>query len=250
MHPEIEKLIQLAIADGQVSEKERAVIMKKATTLGEDIDEVELILDGELALANKLQNSLNQNTIPAQSNKEGNVKKCPSCGAPVQSFSLKCDECGHEFRNTESSQSIKEFYKQLKAAKIDERSTVISNFPIPNNKEDLIEFITLSIGNSRGLDDEERNVYIKNAFTATYKPELHYRESEINAWQSKSEAAIMKAKLLFSSDEDILGKIRMYETQFFGNKNYKQKQRSKKFKYLIIFFVVYVVFMIILLLSM
>ena len=61
MHPEIEKLIQLAIADGEITEKERAVIMRKAEKLGEDIDEVEMILDGELALFKKAIESENNN---------------------------------------------------------------------------------------------------------------------------------------------------------------------------------------------
>ena len=45
MHPEIEKLIELALADGQVTERERNVILKKAKSLGVDEDEVEMILD-------------------------------------------------------------------------------------------------------------------------------------------------------------------------------------------------------------
>ena len=48
MHPEIEKLIDLALADGQLTDKERNVILKKATELGVDTDEVEMVLDGKL----------------------------------------------------------------------------------------------------------------------------------------------------------------------------------------------------------
>ena len=47
MHPEIEKLIDLALADGQIKEKERNVILKKAAELGVDADEVEMTLDGK-----------------------------------------------------------------------------------------------------------------------------------------------------------------------------------------------------------
>jgi hypothetical protein len=50
MNAEIEKLIKLAIADGTITEKEKEIIFRKAEKLGEDIDEVELILNGELAL--------------------------------------------------------------------------------------------------------------------------------------------------------------------------------------------------------
>ena len=47
-NPEIKKLIDLAIADGQVTEKERNVILKKATEFGIDTDEVEMVLEGKL----------------------------------------------------------------------------------------------------------------------------------------------------------------------------------------------------------
>ena len=39
MHPEIDNLIYMALADGEVTEKERAIILRKAEALGEDKDE-------------------------------------------------------------------------------------------------------------------------------------------------------------------------------------------------------------------
>ena len=38
MHPEIKKLIEMALSDGQVSEKERKIILHKAEKLGLDVD--------------------------------------------------------------------------------------------------------------------------------------------------------------------------------------------------------------------
>lgn len=49
MHPEIEKLIEMAIADGIVTNKEREIILRKAEKLGLDIDEVEMYLEGKLS---------------------------------------------------------------------------------------------------------------------------------------------------------------------------------------------------------
>lgn len=109
MNLEIEKLIDLALADGIVTEQERAIILRKAEKLGEDIDEVEMILDGKIALMNKEKNQLSTQ----KSNKEGDLKKCPSCGAPVESFNTKCSECGHEFKNIETSNSVKLFFLKM-----------------------------------------------------------------------------------------------------------------------------------------
>ena len=49
MHPDIEKLITLALSDGTVTEKEREIILRKAEKLNIDIDEVEMYLEGKIA---------------------------------------------------------------------------------------------------------------------------------------------------------------------------------------------------------
>lgn len=56
MNPEIEKLIKMALADGQVTDKEREIIFRKAEKLGLDVDEVEMHLEGSLDY-NKPHNS-------------------------------------------------------------------------------------------------------------------------------------------------------------------------------------------------
>lgn len=45
---DIEKLIDAVVADGVITEKERKVILKKATAAGYDADEVEILLDARL----------------------------------------------------------------------------------------------------------------------------------------------------------------------------------------------------------
>lgn len=47
MNPEIEKLIEMALADGRVTDKEREIILRKAEKLGLDVDEVEMYLEGK-----------------------------------------------------------------------------------------------------------------------------------------------------------------------------------------------------------
>jgi len=55
MHPEIEKLVDFALADGIITEKEKNVILKKATELGVDADEIEVVIDGRLHPLNNLR---------------------------------------------------------------------------------------------------------------------------------------------------------------------------------------------------
>ena len=113
MHPEIEKLIKFAIADGLITEKERAVILKKAESLGEDKDEVELILNGELALAKK-QQEIKAESKEKSSYKVGEIKKCPSCGSQVSALQLKCADCDYEFSSeTDSNKQIRDYIQEL-----------------------------------------------------------------------------------------------------------------------------------------
>lgn len=45
MHPDIEKLINIAKESGELTDKQKEIILRKAEKLGEDPDEAELILD-------------------------------------------------------------------------------------------------------------------------------------------------------------------------------------------------------------
>ena len=80
MNAEIEKLIDLALADGQITEKERNVILKKAAELGVDADEVEMTLDGKL---HQLEASK-----PKDKEKVGSINTCPACGATEKAMEL------------------------------------------------------------------------------------------------------------------------------------------------------------------
>ena len=64
MHPDIEKLISIAKENGDLTEKQREIILRKAEKLGEDVDEVELRLDllGS-SLNPKLQLILSQDVL-------------------------------------------------------------------------------------------------------------------------------------------------------------------------------------------
>jgi hypothetical protein len=49
MHPDIEKLIELALSDGLMTDKEREIILRKAEKLGLDCDEVEMFMEGKIS---------------------------------------------------------------------------------------------------------------------------------------------------------------------------------------------------------
>jgi hypothetical protein len=222
MNPEIEYLINMALADGEVTEKERGIIKRKAESLGLDIDEVEMILDGKIALSQKENHSTQLSKTT--SNKEGEMKKCPSCGAPVQSFNSKCPDCGHEFRNIEAVSSIKSLHAELQKGEVEERNkerswaekldgelavaksianrqkSIIASFPVPNTKEDLLEFLSVASG------EASKKI---GFFIASAHPDVVLK----NAWRSKCEQIIYKSRLTFKDDKKSLEEIEMYAKQ-------------------------------------
>lgn len=228
MNPEIEKLIKIAIADGEITDKERSIILRKAESLGLDKDEIEMILEGELTILQKQSQKTTQN--PTKSNKEGDLKKCPSCGAPVQSFSTKCSDCGHEFRNIKASHSILNLFELITQAEAEERgaarnqsgvmwnlmgvfqletqvanriATVIASFPIPNTKEDILEFLSQAISKSE----------TKSFFQIPQTDVRNNHNKVASAWKNKCQEIVMKARFSMKDDKRTLGEIEQYAKQ-------------------------------------
>ena len=116
MHPEIEKLIELALADGQITEKERNVIFKKAIALGIDEDEIEMIVEAKI---HKFHSSKKENS----SEKIENIKKCPSCGNVISGLSKTC-LCGYVINSGEikNSKSLEEAIETLENLIVEIRS--------------------------------------------------------------------------------------------------------------------------------
>ena len=105
--PQLEKLVDMALEDGVITEKEKDILVKRAKSLGIDLDEFEMYLDSRLASLSNTQNTT------SNQNKFGNLLKCPSCGASVPSLSMTCKDCGFAFRNISANSSVKELSNKL-----------------------------------------------------------------------------------------------------------------------------------------
>jgi hypothetical protein len=218
----IENLINLALADGELTEKEKQVLFKNAEAEGIDLDEFEMVLDAKVFERTKSKTEVP--TVSPQSNKMGDVKKCPACGAIIQSFQTRCADCGHEFRNVDSNSSINEFFKKLnefennqssdalsqfgsvfsKAMGVDkitnQKRTLISNFPIPNTKEDILEFLALALPNAKKTG---------NFLTQNNGANKSHNDF-VPTWKAKCEQIIMKARFLMKDDKKTLEEIEFY----------------------------------------
>lgn len=95
---ELEQLIEIAIKDGHLTEKERRVLKNKANEYGIDEDEFEMVVESRLA--NLLAETTQRQT--PQSSKKEQSQKCPSCGEIISSYSGVCASCGYVFSSTKS----------------------------------------------------------------------------------------------------------------------------------------------------
>ena len=223
----LDNLINLALADGEVTEKERAIILRKDESLGEDKDEIEMILEGKISLMKKEQLALNSQTPIPTGNKEGIVVKCPSCGDIVPSFTINCKACGHEFRGVTSRSVILQLQIKLKEIEdyewknnqynglngnnkldhmvlnsiADKQTPIIEGFLVPNTKEDLLEFLSLAlpIGSKQFSWSEKFTHAADIKLSKTYK--------------AKAQQCIMKARIAFANDIELLNQIKNYSIQ-------------------------------------
>lgn len=212
---ELEEVIEAALADGVITEKERAVLHKRAAAEGVDPDELDIVIDGRLAKAKKQEDWLRPVPPPQapQNNKHGVLRKCPNCGAQVGAGSVKCSECGYEFAGIEANSSVTKLSEQLQ--KIEERSsgglfssfadmqgtskrtkemaTTITNFPVPTTKEDLLEFILFLQPKTKRFSND---------------PTLRVLQP---AYKSKYKECLGKAKLFFADDPQFQPLLKNYK---------------------------------------
>ena len=141
----------------------------------------------------------------------GKIIKCPSCGEPLKSFQTICPVCGHELREINVSSSLKKFTDKLEEINIQigqskkkvrraynsplsnlevQKIGLIKSYPIPNTREDLLEFLILASSNvdNQHIDDWNDISEADRAIS--------------NAWLAKYNQAYQKAILSFDDTEE------------------------------------------------
>ncbi len=134
------------------------------------------------------------------------IARCPACGEIVDKNAIICPSCGYAIRDVADgsiallSQKLDLIEsKRPQKRKKDENGTIsatderkislIRSWPIPNNKDDLIEFAAMASGNciappKLGVD------------------RIAAEDALAEAWRSKFDQAYAKAERLFGKSED------------------------------------------------
>ena len=226
----IENLINFALSDGELTEKEKQILFKKAEEAGIDLDEFEMVLDAKLFEKQKTVKAAAPSVAAPKSDKFGDVKKCPACGAIAQSFQTKCSDCSHEFSNIGANVSIGKLFEMINACEnerkdegmsigsavggvfskmyglgggdkiLEKKKSIISGFPIPNTKDDILEFLSTAIPNAKQ----------KGNFMTKQQPENKSHYDLAPNWFSKCEQIVMKAKFSMKDDKKVLEEIMQY----------------------------------------
>ncbi len=225
---QLENLINMALSDGELTEKEKQILFKKAEAAGIDLDEFEMVLDAKLYEKKQSVKSETPASAAPKSDKFGDVKKCPACAAIAQSFQTKCSDCGHEFSNIDANVSIQKLFLMLNACEnervaqstsitgafgalmaqgmgqgdkvTEKKKSIISGFPIPNTKDDILEFLSTAIPNARQ----------KGNFLTKASPENKSHNDLASTWFSKCEQIVMKARFSMKEDKKTLEEINSY----------------------------------------
>ena len=206
---ELEEVIEAALADGVLTDKERAVLHKRAQAEGVDPDELDVVIDGRLAKMKRQEDWLRPAPPKEATNqKYGNVLKCPSCGAQVVGGSALCPECGYAFSNVGANSSYEKLSAKLEAIevayrdkvslsipiygvsnKVKEKANVIRMFPVPNTRADLLEFLaSMSAQISSMKQNKSMQVFEEQTMRKAY--------------EAKYEECVNKARISFANDPD------------------------------------------------
>lgn len=219
MNSELENILNNLLSKGQLTDRSRELLILKAEQLGVDV------IDFELELEARIADSKTKTPLPLSvNNKEGVVIKCPGCGEPTKSFMSECPSCGLEFRSVVNRSAILLLVQQLKEIEIAEWETneykgqagfeymirnsiaskqcpLIDNYPIPNSKEEIFEFLSMALPISQK----------QYSWTEHWSRAGEKQLSQ--SYKAKAQQAIIKGRLLFKDDKSSLEQLNYYSQQ-------------------------------------
>ena len=172
----LEDLIQATLQDGILEDYEKEALLKAAKAEGVDPNELQIYINSILqkrSQENKAKKD-REDMILERERIAAKGKVCPNCGRQVPPLTLKC-VCGYEFTDQKSASSVKELSDKInalrakdlnvdggflgldktrneekaKAKREEDIRELIHMYPVPNTKEDIIEFLAMAAPNSQ-----------------------------------------------------------------------------------------------------
>ena len=197
--------------------------------------------------------------------KAGSIKTCPACGEILKPLSLKCEACGHDVNVAKNLQSVDDFYKSLnRITDINKRIQIISDYPVPTSKDDIIQFLAICFSHAKVLtrdqefeiyqyNNNQRNNSLLSNFGLSGSPpstnicQLEIVKKEYDIWTIKKDEVLIKARAYHYKDVEFIGIIdRMNSEYLLGNKNLRRglSRPVRLVLFLIVIFIAIFIFII------
>ena len=223
---EFERLLEMALADGVLTEQEQMVIIQRAGEIGISPDELQVMIEAKQHEMKKKESAANAQAQNAQAqpkekgfwaklgdkvldsfeeDKEDEKykmadmsdkkrpTKCPHCGAPLKAFQSNCPSCGAEIDNDSSDFDMERFSTRLLNADLtEEKVNVIKYTPVPTSKRGILEFLTFANAQINSLSYKPADEYSME----TYEDTLMMRD----AWKAKVFEIENKAAIALRGD--------------------------------------------------
>jgi len=214
---ELKNLIDIALSYGSLSDTKKDTLINNGISSGIPLNEISMIIESKIS---ENQKTLSQAAAP-KSDKFGDIRKCPACGAIAETFTTKCSDCGQEFINIGVTENINSFFEKLEKIESSRKSSfmdnmlkgvvddisrkkaqLITSFPVPNTKEDILEFLYQALPQTK-------------VNTRFFSPRPSASERFVaNAFKQKCEQLIMKARFSMKEDKKTLEEINNYAKEF------------------------------------
>ncbi|MDE6296995.1 MAG: GYF domain-containing protein [Muribaculaceae bacterium] len=232
--PRLNKLITAAVADGEISDLERQVLIRNAQEEGVAMDEFVMVLEARLyeqrrkltqqeeekkhraeALRVQQQAAMQAQQRPAPVRAENKtLTKCPHCGAPIKALATACPECGYDY-NASSSEKLtawERLSRQIAEVQNKPKSVVsgimdiymcnedkqiaqlIKGCSIPTTKDELFEFFS----SCAPLAKKGPGIYFGNVERNSFT---------LKAYYSKAQQILIKARIVMKDDPTLLSQM-------------------------------------------
>lgn len=241
-------LIASAVADGEISDLERQVLIRNAQAEGVAMDEFVMVLEARLyerrqelsRMQKQEQNAAEAAKLaamraaaPAPSSQKRNaLDRCPHCNAPVKQLATSCPECGYEYPvGMAGNQGTA---SERLARKIEEAREKAENAPKKGNG--LLNMYISSLNGSIYHDKvtDAQAMAIKNFPVPTNKTDIldlfttcatnsqyswmmnsdKMEKTIAKAYKNKAVEVLIKARIVLKDDPELLREIEETASKF------------------------------------
>ena len=272
----LEAKIKMALENGPLDENDLAYFRNSAKSEGVSDADLNFFIN---QLSKKIGKKQSESLADAQAHyiqkqRDAIGNECPKCHRQVPPMSLECPHCGTKIVNKKSSSSIQDLLEKINSVRqrggtAKEREQAINDtitmYPVPNTKEEVIEFLSTSISyatqrvNSSAIDHGMLKflisvvslgyyamVLMMTSFNRSQKGELTEKEVRMErkkAWESKFEQVLSKGRSM-QGDTEFQQQLDYYEKKFIKAKK-KSNLMDNLLNYIIILILIVVAYFII-----